>query len=124
MTKDALLAELARSRAAISRDYTSVREEMDVVAKAKRVVRRNPFAWLSGAAALGWFLAGPKTRTVVKPARGTAKRGTPEESLPKARFGILALLLAMFKLAAPFLRPVATTYATRLLAEWAARMGK
>lgn len=126
MTKDALLAELARSRAAVSRDYSAVRQEMDFAAKAERVIRRKPFAWLGGAAALGWILAGPRTRTrvVVRPAKGLPRGSAKAEPTAKSRFGLLAFLFGLLKLAAPLLRPVATTYATRLLAELAGRLGK
>ena len=76
-TKAELLADVARSRAAILRDTAAVRSELDLAAKIQNSVRSRPFAWLGGAAVAGYFFAGPKTRTktVTKYVRG--KSGEP-----------------------------------------------
>ena len=76
-TKSEILAEIARSRADIVSDAASLRAELDVATRVKKSVVMRPFAWLGSAAALGYMLAGPKTRTktVIKTVRD-AKTGT------------------------------------------------
>lgn len=127
MTKEQILADLAKSRAALSRDYSAVRQELDVTAKFNRVVRKNPLAWFGGAAALGWILAGPKTRTRTRTITKVAKAGeTPAKPEEKtvARAGSFALLLGVARFLLPILKPVLSSYATRLLAEAAGKMAR
>jgi hypothetical protein len=90
--KEKILQELRLSRAAIARDATAVADEINLAAKLKKSVRTRPLAWLGGAAALGWILAGPKTRTVSKPAKGKSP-ALPEKSRPA---GFLGILLAAY----------------------------
>jgi len=126
MTKEQLLAELAASRAAIRRDYGAVRRELDVQAKLENLVRRKPLAWLGGAAALGWWLAGPKrkTRVVTKYVKSSSKRGAAEDKPNVARLGWLGVVIALFKFSLPFLKPILTAYAGRQLTEMATRLAK
>lgn len=122
--KSELLAEIARSRAAIARDAASVREELDVAARLKNSVRKRPFAWLGAAAAFGYILAGPKTRTktvtklVKGPATGAAKA---EKKRPRT---FLDILLALFKLALPLVRPALSAYAARSIGGLADKFGR
>lgn len=127
MTKEQILADLARSRSEMARDCSALRRELDLKAKFNRVVRRNPFAWFGGAAALGWMLAGPKTRTrtktITKPALPGEKPAPPAENVV-ARTGFVAVLLGLARFLLPVLKPVLTTYATRLLADAAGKMAR
>jgi hypothetical protein len=104
MTKDEILAELSRSRAGMTREWVTLRREFDFKAKVNNIVRRKPYAWLSGAAALGWLLAGPKRRTrvvtkVIKPDAEGKPVVVKEKG--KRRAGLLALLLGLMRLALP-----------------------
>jgi hypothetical protein len=120
--KAAIVAELARSRAAIARDTSAVRGEFNVVARLQRSVKSRPFAWLGGAAAIGYLLAGPKTRTktVTKVVRekGAAKAET------KKRHGFWDILFSLIKLCVPLVRPAVSAYAARRIGDFADKLGK
>lgn len=127
MTKEQILADLARSRSEMARDCSALRRELDMRAKFNHVVRRNPLAWFGGAAALGWMLAGPKTRTRTKT---ITKLAQPGGKPPKdgenvvARTGFVAVLFGLGRFLLPLLKPVISTYATKLLAEAAGKMAR
>lgn len=120
--KAEIVLELARSRAAIARDSYAVREELNVAAKLRSSVRSRPFAWLGGAAAIGYFLAGPKTRTktVTKVVRekGAAKVETTN------RRGFWAVFFSLIKLCVPLARPALSAYAAKRFGDFAAKLGK
>lgn len=112
-SKAEILADLARNRAAIKWDAGTIRAELDFNAKLKSSVRSRPLAWLGGAVAIGYFFAGPKTRTktvtkYVKGKSGEVVRG--EKKKPR---GFLAILFLLIKIALPALRPVFSAYAAR-----------
>jgi hypothetical protein len=120
MTKDEILAELSRSRAGMTREWVALRREFDFKAKVNNIVRRKPYAWLSGAAALGWLLAGPKRKTrvvtkVIKPDAGGKPVVVKEKG--KRRAGLLALLLGLMRLVLPVVRPALTAYAGKFFAD-------
>jgi hypothetical protein len=121
MTKEEILAELAASREAILQGLTALRAELDFKMKLGNVVRKQPYAWLSGALALGWILAGPKTRTRVE-----TKTLTPivKVEKKKARAGLVALLLGLVRLLIPVLKPAATAYVGGRIADLAKRPSK
>lgn len=125
MTKEQLLLDLARSRALLTQDCSRIQRELDLRVKAGRLIRRKPLAWLGGAAALGWILAGPKTKTRVikKTVSPSGKKIRTEKSAPAARLGWLAGLLALLRFSTPLLKPVLTAYAgkrfARLASNWA-----
>ncbi len=123
MTKDEILAELSRSRAGLTREWTALRRELDFKAKLNKIVRRKPYVWLSGAAALGWVLAGPKskTRIVTKVIQPDGKPIVVKEK-GKRRAGLVALLLGLMRFALPFVRPALTAYAGKFFADIATKL--
>lgn len=123
-TKAELLADIARSRLAIKRDTVAVRAELDIAAKLQNSVRSRPFAWLGGAAAIGYLFAGPKTRTktVTKYVKG--KPGEPVREARRKPRGFLVVLLSLFKLALPFVRPALSAYAAKRFGDFAQRLAK
>ena len=125
MTKEEILNELSASRAAIIQGYGAVLTELDFRTKLNNLVLRRPYVWLSGAAALGWFLAGPKTKTrvvtkVIKP------NGTPivVKEKGKRRAGLIALLLGVMRFTFPLIKPALTAYAGRFFADMATKLPK
>ncbi len=127
MSKQQFIAELALTRAAIRQDYRAVRSEMDVAEKLKRVVRQRPFAWLGGAAALGWILSGPKTKKklVTKYVPAQDKRAGKTEKQSGGRLaGFLTVGLTVFRLVLPYLKPALLNYATQYLSDRVGRSGR
>ena len=123
-SKAELLAAVARSRAAIRRDSSAVRAEVDLAAKIQNSVRFRPFAWLGGAAAIGYLLAGPKTRTKTVTKLVREKSGaTVRESHHKPR-GFFDLLFSFLKLSFPLVRPVLSAYAAKRFGDFAQRLAK
>ena len=107
MTKEEILAELAASRADILQGWKALGIELDFKRKINNFVRKKPYAWLSFALALGWVLAGPKTKT-----RVVTKTLTPMVKVEKTRgrVGLVALILGLARLLIPVLQPAATAY--------------
>ena len=123
-SKAELLADVARSRAAIKRDTVAVRAELDLATKLQNSVRSRPFAWLGGAAAIGYFFAGPKTRTktVTKYIKGKSGEAVREKkSKPR---GFFAVLLSLFRLALPLGRPALSAYAAKRFGDFAQKLAK
>ena len=123
MTKQEILDQLATTRAAIVRESVALRTELDFKTKLDNLVRRKPYAWLSGAAAIGWFLAGPKTKTRVV-TKMVKDNGTPvvvKEKKKGGRAGFLALLIGVLRFAFPLVKPALTAYAGRIFADMATK---
>jgi hypothetical protein len=122
-SKQEILEELRRSRVAIARDTTSIAEELDIVSKIRRSVKTRPLAWLGSAAALGYILAGPKTRKAPKTI--SVKKGAkPEKSEPARteRQGFFSILFNLAKFLFPLLRPALSAYAAQRLSELSSRI--
>jgi len=124
-SKQEILEELRRSRLAIARDTASIAEELDIVSKIKRSVRTRPLAWLGSAAALGYILAGPKTRKAPKTI--STKKGTKSEKSKKSepvqigRQGFFSILFNLVKFLFPLFRPALSAYAAQRLGELSSR---
>jgi hypothetical protein len=124
--KNQLLDELRRSRAAISRDVSSVGEELNVIGKIQRSVKSRPLAWLGGAAAIGYMLAGPKTR-VVAAKKTSGKEAAKDSKAKTGRFGgmgWIGTIFALLKLVLPVAQPALSAYATRRMAEFAEKISR
>jgi hypothetical protein len=122
-TKEQLLEELRRSRAAIARDAAAIAEEINLASKIKKSVLLHPLAWLSSATALGYILAGPKTRVITKLVKGQSADRL-EKSRPLIPPLLWSLLLALFKFAFPLARPALTAFAMRRLAGLAMKFSR
>jgi hypothetical protein len=121
--KEKILEDLRSSRAAIARDTNAVVEEVNLVSKFKKSVRNKPLAWLGGAAALGWILAGPKTRVITKTVKGKSLEPAQKSRLSGAA-GLWGILLALFKIAYPLARPALSAYAARRVGEFAEKFSR
>ncbi len=137
MTKEQILLDLATSRAAIAQKYDAVRHELDFASKLSTQVKRKPFAWLGGAAALGWMLSGAKTKIKTKVINrpGDSKSlksgqragktvAAAEAAEGVAKVGIWATLFGLLRYALPYLRPLITRYATQYAVQYARRYVK
>lgn len=124
--KEKILAEVRASRAAIARDFGGVRREVDVAERLRRSVKSRPLAWLGGAAALGFYLAGPKTRTktVVKHVRGDKPAAKGGKTVVREPRSLLGTLFSLIRLIVPFVRPALSAYAARRLSEFAEKVAK
>jgi hypothetical protein len=121
-SKQEILEELRRSRLAIARDTASIAEELDIVSKIKCSVRTRPLAWLGSAAALGYILAGPKTRKAPKTI--STKKGTKSEKsepVQIGRQGFFSILFNLVKFLFPLFRPALSAYAAQRLGELSSR---
>lgn len=122
--KDSILEELRRSRLAISRDVKAVASEFDITSKVKKSVMARPLAWLGSAAAIGYILAGPKSRRVAI-SKGKAKKGDVPAAPNRSGWAVFfSGLLALFKILLPVLRPALSAYAAQRLGEFAAKSGR
>lgn len=124
--KEKLLSELARSRAAVVRDFSTVRSELDVAAKLRQSVKSRPFAWLGSAAALGYIIAGPKrrTRVVTKTVHDRKSKEKPAKPEIRESRSLFGTLLALFKIVSPLVRPALSAYAARRFGDFAEKLGK
>jgi len=122
--KAEIVAELARSRAAIARDTSAIRDEINVASKFRRSVKSRPFAWLGGAAAIGYFLAGPKTRTKTVTKVVREKGPGPAKVETKKQHGFWDILFSLIKLCVPLVRPALSAYAARRIGDFADKIGK
>ncbi len=114
--KSQLIAELERSRSEWARSIRGVRHDLDVGAHLKHAFVRQKTAWLTGAAITGWVLAKlPSRKKTPKAASARASKLKDKE-----RGG---LLLTVLSLAVTLLRPAATAFASRKIAEFASRNG-
>jgi len=120
--KSEILAELARSRAAIARDASAVRSHLDLAARARNAFQARPFAWLGGAAAVGYFFAGRRTRAKAAP---KLARGNPQSPVKAGKTHVFRdILFPLLRLAVPLLRPAVSAYAAKRFADFAAKLGK
>lgn len=119
-TKEELLAEIARSRDAIARDFLETTEAVDPRLQAARLYRRSPYFFLGAAAALGWIVAGPRKVSRAAPRRsGKQKRVPREEAASRKSGGIFGMLVTLVRLIVPVIKPALSAYAAKRLSELA-----
>ncbi|GAB4180917.1 MAG: hypothetical protein Fur0032_21960 [Terrimicrobiaceae bacterium] len=122
MNKQELIAELAKSRTAIARDFRATQAALDVRARLAHSFNNRPFAWLGGAAAVGWLFAGRRRAKAqsVKKAKSSPARGRPAP----APLGWAGLVLTLLRLAMPVIKPAFSAYAARRFADMAEKLAK
>ena len=113
--KSELIAELALARRSISANAHMLGRDLNFVSRAKRSVRRNQFAWLTGSGLFGYVLAKlpARTKKVIVDTKGRKPQST-EKSVVKA-----GLLVTVLKLALDVARPALTKWVTRQVADYA-----
>ena len=109
-----MIAELARSRASMSRQFQHVAYHAAVPKRVKASVRRNAPTWLAGAVFTGIFAGwrllrpGPKIKKVyLDPSTG---KGIAREDEKRPSFWMAALSLVL-----QILQPVLTSFVTKRL---------
>ncbi len=112
--KLALVAELDRSRAAISRDYHGVRYELDFSRKVKESIRANTLTWVGGAVAVGLVVTSLlRSRPASKPKRKSGKDAAYQPPVMAGKYSwiwpVSRTLLGLFK-------PVLIALATKIVA--------
>jgi len=110
-----LKAQIAHSRALVSRDLSGLRYELDFPHKIRKAFQRQTVFWLAGAAAVGLLLTLLPARTkkgYVEPRIG----GKSKHRLLEAGF-----VLGALKIAATLLRPVIVDLVRNRLSGFAAK---
>ncbi|MEI8292887.1 MAG: hypothetical protein WCG66_02740 [bacterium] len=124
-SKHDILEELRRSRLAIARDTAAIAGELNLVSKIRRSVTSHPLAWLGSAGAIGYILAGPKTRKA--PESIPAKKGAISEKTEPSRSGWQSFFGVLFNLAKfllPLMRPALSAYAAQRLGDLSSRFSR
>jgi hypothetical protein len=126
MTREQILAELAKTRSAISHNAGHLRHDLDVGARVRSSIARNTTGWLVGAIFIGFLLSGRRKTKVIKVPvgeKGRPKRGrSSAEPLKKA--GRFSLLLGLVRMAVPVLKPIIRVYGLKMLTQLASRLKK
>ncbi len=120
--KSQLIAELARSRAGMSQQARRLEHDLDVPARLKESVVRQKGIWLTGAAALGWLLAGwprRKPKALGSPSKAEARHAAAHATTENRRRG--GWLLALLSVVGTMIRPAVTAFVSRRLSDWVSR---
>ena len=103
--KEKLASELAAARGRMSGYIAALRHDLDLGARLKSGVAKNPAAWFAGAAVIGLLLSRiPPTRRKVV-VKGPMFRGKQTEKAGKA-----AVLLTVLKFGLDFAKPALTAW--------------
>ncbi len=107
-----LIDEIERSRQRVTRNLTSLRDELDLPRKIRRSFRRQPAVWIVAAVALGLALTAISTRKkkVYVGAKGGARS---KKQLLEAGF-----LLGALKIAVTVFKPVIVPFLQRKVSEF------
>jgi len=138
MNREALTLELEKSRRAIRRSAADLRWELDFKRKTENSIREYRFAWLGGAAAFGFLLAGSQSRRRRKKLKKAEARdvtnGVPtQKAKSKKQKGeeggfsfpaVLTVILGALRILMPLLRPIASAYAARKLGDIAGKLAQ
>ncbi|MEO6847724.1 MAG: hypothetical protein ABI443_09190 [Chthoniobacterales bacterium] len=130
MTRLEILAELEKTRFAIAKNASGMRENLDVGKKIQSSVARHAYWWIGGAAILGFVLSGRGGGKSTKPipAKRASKKSKPTEKdeIPEVikKTTALTALVAGFKILLPILKPLITNYANKALIQMASRSAR
>lgn len=111
--KEELRAELAAARKQFSGNWTALKSDANIPARARESIREKRGVWIGGAVAFGFVLSLMRRRK--KEVFVDAKTHKKVPSRKKA-----GILMALARLIFGILKPTLTAYATRQLASFAA----
>jgi len=109
---DELTAEIAQSRARVTRDLRGLRYEVDFAAKFRRSFREQTISWLTTAAAVGALVALAPMRK--KKIYVDAKSGRKSQK----KLVETGVALAVLKIAANMIRPVVVEFLKNRLTDF------
>jgi len=108
--KAALVAELSRARANLSRHADGMRGKSDFSGRVKSGFNENRFAWMGGAAIVGLALAKLPPRTKKVPLN-------PKDREKLARLQGSGMVVGGIKLALDFAKPLLLAWATKRMGD-------
>ncbi len=107
--KQALLAEISQSRAAVARDLRALKEELNVAAKLRASIRTHIPFWLGGATMAGFFF----TRLFKR------RKQAPLPPHPKSLSWGGIKWLSLLRMFLPLVKSAVAAYTTRKIYELA-----
>ena len=110
-----MMAELEAARSRVTVNFRALRKDLDFPTRAKRAFARQPLAWIGGASFLGLIVS----RFSFRKRKVVVVRKGKEPMIEKAEKA--GLLLGILKLVFDLVRPALTTWATKLVTEYAHR---
>jgi hypothetical protein len=112
--KSELIAELARSREALTANVRGLGNDLNLVRRIETAFQRHRFAWLGGATLLGVIIAKLPARTKKVVVDRQGRKQSTEEKAVKA-----GLLITVLKIAFDIARPALTKWVAQRVAAYA-----
>ena len=117
LRKEELRAELAAARTKFDGNWSALKSDANVPRRVRESVRERTGVWVGGATVVGFLLSAMRRRKkeVLVDVKSHKKLKTRKKA---------GILMALVKVVIGVLRPAATAYATKKLADLAARMSE